>query len=141
MSRGVSRVPLISIHDLKRVSERGTFFCAGTHMLRSLQPAPAYSGTPRASSTLNSAHCSCFVHDCPDLKRSLEARLARSRPLPADRGPHHKRGHRDGVRCDTTAELDMLTLIWVRGETMAFDLLPERSALPHLRQLENSGLF
>jgi hypothetical protein len=45
-------------------------------------------------------------------------------------GPHHKRGHRDGVRCDTTAELDMLTLIWTRGERMALDLLAERLRCP-----------
>ena len=60
----------------------------------------------------------------------MEARLARSHPLPADRAPHHKRGHRDGVRCDTTAELDMLTLIGTRGEVMALDLLPERLRCP-----------
>jgi hypothetical protein len=45
-------------------------------------------------------------------------------------GPHHKPGHRDGVRCDTTAQLDMLTLIWTRGESMALDLLAERLRCP-----------
>jgi hypothetical protein len=70
----------------------------------------------------------------------------RPRALPTEVGrPANEgglaRGHRDGVRCDTTAELDMLTLIWTRGEAMAFDLLPERSALPHLRQPENSSLL
>jgi hypothetical protein len=43
-------------------------------------------------------------------------------------GRHRKRGH--GVRCDTTAELDVLTLIWTRVEAMALDLLPERLQCP-----------
>lgn len=30
-------------------------------------------------------------------------------------GPHHKRGWRDHVLCDYSAELDMLTLLWTRG--------------------------
>jgi len=41
-----------------------------------------------------------------------------------------RRGHRDGERCDTTAEFDMLTMIWTRGEAMALDLLPERLRCP-----------
>jgi hypothetical protein len=41
-------------------------------------------------------------------------------------GPHHKAGHRDGARCDTTAELDTPTLVWIRGERMALDPLAER---------------
>jgi hypothetical protein len=45
-------------------------------------------------------------------------------------GPHHKRGHRAGIRCDTMAELDMPTLVWTRGEMMALDLLSQRLRCP-----------
>jgi hypothetical protein len=45
-------------------------------------------------------------------------------------GPHHKRGHRDGVHCDTTEVLDMKTLMWTRGAGMALDLLAERLRCP-----------
>jgi hypothetical protein len=34
------------------------------------------------------------------------------------------------IAIDTTAELDMLTLIWTRGEAMALDLLAERLRCP-----------
>jgi hypothetical protein len=30
-------------------------------------------------------------------------------------GPHHKIGHRPHIHCDTTAELDVKTLVWTRG--------------------------
>jgi hypothetical protein len=46
-------------------------------------------------------------------------------------GPHHKRGHRPGVRCETTTELDMKTLVWTRGETMSLDLLADRLRCPN----------
>jgi len=45
-------------------------------------------------------------------------------------GPHHNRGWRDHVVRDTTAELDMKTLVWTRGELMALDLLAERLRCP-----------
>jgi hypothetical protein len=39
-------------------------------------------------------------------------------------------GHCGGVRCDTTAELDMMTLIWTRGEMTSLDLLADRLRRP-----------
>ena len=37
-------------------------------------------------------------------------------------GPHHKIGHRPHVHCDTTAELDVKSLVWTRGNIPLDDL-------------------
>jgi hypothetical protein len=47
------------------------------------------------------------------------------------RGVNPKAGHRNSiVLCDTTAELDMKTLVWTRGEHMPLDDLRERMKCP-----------
>lgn len=41
------------------------------------------------------------------------------------RGPHYKPGHRNTVvMCDTARDLDMMTLIWTRGEAFPLEGLP-----------------
>ena len=44
-------------------------------------------------------------------------------------GPHHKRGWRDHTLCDYSAELDMLTLVWTRGN-ISLDELRNRFRCP-----------
>jgi hypothetical protein len=40
-------------------------------------------------------------------------------------------GHRNKiVLCDTTAELDMKTLVWTRGESMPLEVLKQRMRCP-----------
>jgi hypothetical protein len=45
-------------------------------------------------------------------------------------GVHPKGWRNKIVLCDTTAELDMKTLVWTRGESMPLDVLKERMRCP-----------
>jgi len=58
----------------------------------------------------------------------LAAGLARESALPPVRAGAQE--DRTLIACDTTVELDMVTLIWTRGERMSLTLLQERLRCP-----------
>lgn len=50
-------------------------------------------------------------------------------------GPN-KSGRRLAIWCDTTVELDMVTLVWTRGENFPLEMLKERLRCPKCGRLD-----
>jgi hypothetical protein len=55
-------------------------------------------------------------------------------------GPN-KSGRRKAVWCDTTVELDMVTLIWTRGENFPLELLAQRLRCPKCGRIDSVRVF
>ena len=55
-------------------------------------------------------------------------------------GPN-KSGNRKTVWCDMTVELDMVTLVWTRGENFPLNMLKERVRCPKCWRLDKVRVF
>lgn len=55
-------------------------------------------------------------------------------------GPN-KSGRRQMPYCDTTVELDMVTLVWTRGENMPLNMLKERLRCPSCGRLDSVRVY
>lgn len=52
-----------------------------------------------------------------------------------------RKGRTKYIWCDTTVELDMVTLVWTRGENFPIDMLKDRLRYPKCGRLDSVRVF